>query len=502
MNGCRSLYQCLQAVPLRRLYEETPAAGENVVRHGAEKMRKYAFVCLALCLMSSDGLSAGDVRIEINVGVARIEVRETTSSPPPEEPAGEEVFSEDTIEFKNGDRLTGNIESISDGSIVIDCQMIIGKSAVSLSDARKVFFTGKTGHTQTAYEDQVVFPNGDRLSLSVSKLDEKFLEGETLTGDPLKLDKSRIEGIIFNRAAVKVMDERFDDAESTRFQGTSGDWVVVNGKYVQRKIGRSARGGHKAYAPLTQRGRYIYKWTLDTSGESSYYNGFYFFANNERSTHGGTGYQVSFRGQSVILYKIEGDRTRQLSSCDIPSEENRLECELEFDSGKGLIVLKINGRQVFSRTDARPVKKGKYVMIFSTGDASFDDIVIIRLGDNSLPQASSDESDEDIVLYVNGETLSGSVVSVTEEYVIVENEYDPEGMAIPKRMISSMRFKGAADAVPDETGTLWKFIMWNDDIITGEILTLDKDFLRTRSIFAGDLTIPRELVKSIEEKIY
>ena len=406
---------------------------------------------------------------------------------------GERVVTEDTIEFTNGDKISGDILAISDDTVEFNAKMIPHKCSFPLKNAKMILFPKKIEKEDTTLADQIILPNGDRISLSIKNMDTKLLNGDTVTGNSVSIEKEKLEGIVFRKVPVEVFVEKFEDAEKNRFTPVTGEWVVEGGKYVQKKTNSDS---YRASAPLTQQGSYKYSWTIDVS--SGGVSGFYFFAKNSRSMNGGDSYYIMVSGRSVYLYKCVSDNQQYYANYNIPAKENAMKFELNYDSANGTILLIINGQEAIRWKDNSPLDKGKYIILYASQQASFDDIVISRIGDSLLPSNVSDSSKNDTVTFVNGDILSGKVVSITEDSIVVENEYDPEGITIAKTKISSLRFSKGSKINTPKANLDFRFEFWNNDIITGKLRSLNDDSIKVETESAGELTMPRKLLKSIE----
>lgn len=403
------------------------------------------------------------------------------------------VVRDDTIELVNGDLLTGKIADISQGVVRFDGQMIAGASSVPLRNIRRIFFPKPEGEGSKPEADQLIFPNGDRLSINIKSMDDKIIEGTTLTGDPLRLEKGKVSGLFFKKVPMKILEEHFDSDESG-FTPVKGEWAVEEGQFVQKNKSSSS---YRASALLRQQGRYNYKWTVDTS--RSDVTGFYFFARDGTSVHGGNSYYLTLNGtKSVYLYKCQNNNQHYYASYTLSKGVEHVNFELEYDPGTGLIAIKINGEEAMRWKDTEPIQKGKYIILHANGRAAFDNVIVSHIGDSFLPSLAAASPDEDVILFVNGDILSGSVVSVDGENVAIEDEYDPEGIVISKTKISSLRFrmeKGEGLLSPPRS---YKWVMWNGDTLTGRLDYLDDKEIKIKSDSAGDLILPRRFLKRIE----
>jgi len=221
----------------------------------------------------------------------------------------EKEVTEDTIEFINGDVLTGSIVSISASAIEFNGKMISGTSKVPLDNVKRIYFPRGIEKGSKPKADQVIFPNGDCLSISVRHMDEKTLRGETITGDSIELARENLEGLHFKKVPIKILEENFEDPEITRFKPVSGKWAIEGGKYVQLS---KAITENSAYATVTQQGHYRYQWSVDKSKGGV--TGFYFFAQNARSRHGINSYYIMWTWNSVYLDKSVHDNQQYYNS--------------------------------------------------------------------------------------------------------------------------------------------------------------------------------------------
>jgi hypothetical protein len=405
----------------------------------------------------------------------------------------EKAVTEETIEFANGDTLTGRIVSVSEDIIRFNSKMMSGRSLIPVSNVKSILFPKLIDIKTIPRVDQIVLPNGDRISLTIDSVNEKALKGETPTGSSIELNRTELEGIIFKKVSATVLEEHFDDPENVRFNAVSGEWNVEDGMYVQKSTASST---YSASAMLTQQGRYRYQWSVDASRRGV--TGFYFFAENGTSRNGGNSYYISLSGNSVYLYKCRDDNQQYYDSYTMPSGQGITKLDLEYDSTKGTIVLAVNEHQAMRWKDTEPIEEGRYVILHASGSAGFDDIIISRMDGTRLPSFTSDSDGNDVILFVNGDVLAGTVVSISEENAVMTNEYDPEGVTISISKISSIRFKRAGKSeLPKFVGS-YRFTTWNDDIITGSILTLDDIYIKVQSNALGELLVPRKLIKRIE----
>jgi len=154
--------------------------------------------------------------------------------------------------------------------------------------------------------------------------------------------------------------------------------------------------------------------------------------------------------------------------------------DLDYDSGKGTIALFVDGQEAIRWKDSSPIEKGKYIILHTSNQTSFDDIVVSRTGDSLLPSSGSEGVENDVIMFVNGDVLSGKVVNVSDENIVVENEYDPEGVTVAKTKISSVRFKRSSAVEAPKADANYKFVFWNDDVISGRIISLDEAQFKNR----------------------
>jgi hypothetical protein len=226
--------------------------------------------------------------------------------------------------------------------------------------------------------------------------------------------------------------------------------------------------------------------------------GFYFFAANGKTIHGGNSYYVMLSGRSVYLYKCVNDNQQYYASYTIPSKEEAVRFHLEFHSGEGSIILSVNGEEAMRWKDPKPHEEGRFIILHANGSAAFDNVIVNRIGDSILPTLTAGSGDEDVVLFVNGDVISGTVDRVSQENVVVTTEYDPEGLVIAKSRVSSVRFKGEREADLTKADLHYRVIMWNGDVVSCAIHSLDGEEIKVESSSAGNLRFPRAIIKCIE----
>lgn len=102
----------------------------------------------------------------------------------------------------------------------------------------------------------------------------------------------------------------------------------------------------------------------------------------------------------------------------------------------------------------------------------------------------------DQVSLLDGGRLSGEVVSMSSEgSLILDSTLAAAALEIRPEQIRRVDFKQASGRLADHDARL---LLVNDDILPCDLLGIDEKQIQVRTSFAGELTIPRQVVKRLQ----
>ena len=398
-------------------------------------------------------------------------------------------LTNDVLHLDNGDKISGTVLRLDDGMLVATGDLVEGKLRVPLKNVKLALFRTPKELPELP-GDRLVFPNGDRLSVTLSGLEDDVLKATTSAGDTLDIKTERLTGVIFLRKPHTVYENDFESDELKGLTPVSGKWAIENGRLVQKERNASFSN---ATLKVTQDGRFQYEWTANLL--SGYTYGFYFFAENNQSVHGGTSYLVLAQGRSIYLYKVLNDNQQYYANYTIPKRNKRTQFRLDYNPDNGHIILAVDGKDAFRYRDPQPIQSGRYVVLRVDSVGSFDDLAVRRLGGGRILATEAKARGRDIVCLANNDEVSGTVLSMDDETVLMKTDYDEDPVDIRRSYVSSVTFYRQASTAAGDASA--RITLVNDDVVTGRLIGLDAETLIVETDVLGRVTLSRALVREL-----
>ena len=398
-------------------------------------------------------------------------------------------LTKDIVHLDNGDKVSGSLLRLDDGMLVVKGELVEGEVRVPLRNVKLALFRTPE-ETPKLPRNRLVFPNGDRLSVTITGLKDGVLGVTTAAGQALDVKAERLTAIIFGRDATTVYENEFETGKLDRIKPSSGKWAVENGLLKQKERNASFS---MASLEVTQDGRFQYEWVADLVRGSTY--GFYFFAENSQSVQGGTAYLILSQGRSIYLYKVLNDNQQYYAQYNLPKRRKRTRFHLDYDPGNGNIILEVDGKSAFRYRDPHPIQSGRYMLLRADSVGSFDDIVIRRLGGGRVLATEAKARKRDIVSLTNNDEVSGAIIAIDGETVLMKTDYDEDPVDIQRTYVSSVTFYRQASR-PAGPGSA-RITLINDDVVTGRLTGLDADTITIETDVLGEITLERALVREL-----
>jgi len=406
-----------------------------------------------------------------------------------EEIAESKPLPHDVIHLTNGDKISGTIVGLDGDTVAVKGNLVEGEVRVPVKHVRLVLFRTPDEMPEVP-RDRLVFPNGDRLSVTLKGLAEGSLNATTSAGEDLSIKTDWLTGIIFERKPFAVYENDFEDGKLKGLDPSTGKWVIEGGLLKQTERNASFSS---ASLELVQDGRFQYDWVADLVGGNAY--GFYFFASDADSVQGGTSYLIMAQGQSIYLYKVQNDNQQYYANYTLPKRDERTRFRLDYDPANGHVILNVDGKDIFRYRDPQPITSGRYVIFRTDNVGSFDNITITRLGGGRILPTEAKARGRDIVCLANNDEVSGEVISVDNETLLMKTDYDEDPVDIERAYISSMTFYRQA-AKSTEPGAA-RITLVNDDTVTGTLVSLDDQTIVVDSPIVGRISISRALAREL-----
>jgi len=412
----------------------------------------------------------------------------------------EAAVREDFVRFTNGDVLSGKVDGIIDGEVVMKPEMAEEMLSTPAGVVKEVVFKDKPLRgerfekegspvealpSQSLVADRVVLVNGESLSGKIEEMKEGKVALTLPSSQEVEVEWENVAGVAFYREEEVLAQESFEAGlpEGIRFEG--GRWCTQRGWLLQAD---SRAAECYASLPVTQTGEVVYEWSVNsTVGRST---GMYFMASDPGLSQE-RAYSVRVLRDYVYVYICMNREEVHCGSYKISLFRNRNEVRLECDSHRGRIELWIDGMEVGRWESSVPIRRGKYVVLRADGRAAFDDIRIVRKGGAGRVELAADQGERDVLTLVNGDEISGKVTGISEKTVRCDGEDGGEVTEIEREKILCVRPGRKLRPLPMAVEGKAVLLMRTGDRISGELLSLKDEGARIRSELLGVIEVRR-----------
>ncbi len=377
---------------------------------------------------------------------------EARTNAPPVAPAAR---TEDALNFLNGDRLHGRLAGLDGAGGLLTWQHKAAPEAMryQLAALDRLDLLPRKAEGQQPQRSVVQLVNGDRLRGDVVTLDGQQLVLKTWYAGTLNIARTRLAELAPAAAPADVL-----------YEGPTGDlagWVTQNNGV--RGGGLAVRNGGLTL-PLGQPvGRKIPNlperaaFEFEVSNYSSSYFVFWFFSDSPSNMGGSDAYYLNFYGRRMEFQRMmrnEGNRSLGSVDNNDPGRRlrNRMLVTILADRKERHFALLLDGKLVREFTDSQDFKGSGDCIMFQTHQASSMKISKIKIArwDGKLPKVDggggSGAVEQDALVFINGDAMSGAVRSITTNNVKFETSYAV--LDVPLERIARMRFANKLDLAP------------------------------------------------------
>jgi len=375
-------------------------------------------------------------------------------------------------------------------------EMVEGTITVPLGSVKRLEFR-KRAEGENAGEGEVALVGGGRFTALDIRMNGDNLSFRTMRSAPsahTELDMDKIAWVTLDCGPLVLLRNDFAAEGEPSFVGDGGEWVIHKGQFLFLQMDPNQYRG-KAYARLRQWGRMRYVWTLDTSKGMN--AGVHILASDrEGEERAGSSYRVQLEYNRVAVYKLTERAETQVFFCQLASVNPRAKSEVEYNCESGEMRIWVDERQIANLRDKMPVASGEYVVLRADGRAAFDDIQVENIG-GEFPLWET-ERGEDVVVFRNGDKVVGDVREVSEREVVVIGRAEGRDVKVEREKVWRIVFGGRAS--PTEGGVKGaRVVFWDDNRLSGEVKSLEKDVLVVENETAGKLNFD---VASVREIIF
>ncbi len=388
----------------------------------------------------------------------------------------------DTLHLRNGDKVSGAIETISDGFVSLRSELLSEPLRFPLKNIARILFKDKEQNTPAA-EASAIFVNGDSLSIGVRAYDGMELVAQAPFSEEIRIGKQHLAGVMFHRPPRVIYEADFSTGDACGFRSLAREWSVRDGKFgplVEETSDSSA------YLPLKQEGHLRYEWEVSTGGEVIAHAGFFFFADRPDYGTPGDAYFVIVSARCVILYRTIQNNTQHVTSFDLPSKKVVMKFEADYDSRKGTIQINVDGQEAIAGVFWPPVLRGNYIMVTGMGKDRFSRVAVRQVADPVSPDTVEEEKGKDNVVLASGDRLSGKITLVADGRLRLETGYISEPLEVPLGDVSSMKF---GETTATEKENLPTIFLRNGDRLSAEVVSLREGCFDVTSSFLGCVKI-------------
>lgn len=356
----------------------------------------------------------------------------------------------DTVELNNGDVLTGTIESLERGLVVLRSALAQQPLEIKSSAIKKISFSAQT-EENPIHTERLTLANNDVVPCKVLSMDEKQLHISTWYAGEFSIPRTNIRALQFGISK-----------EQTVFVGTAppAKWSVNNGSWLQSGNTYRARStatlAQKLDLPENVRFQFNLAWKQTPNFA------FRFCAEKDSPTTKQDTYELLFNsaGMQIRRYENANQPAALLASVSIrPSaiEDRKVDIDLRVNRSEGLVSLYVDSALIGTWSDPFAKSAGDYI-IFNSRTSRRDscilsDIKVTALHDGLLPRHREKASiaKTDVLIDSEGEKISGELSSISaaepnKRMVVLNVKHSEAPLMVPDRRISTLLF-----AKPDDS---------------------------------------------------
>lgn len=397
--------------------------------------------------------------------------------------------STDTVYLKNGDRISGSIEAISSGVLVIRSESLPEEVRIPIKNVQRVFFRGKEKEADWG-EASVIFVSGDHLSAVLKGYDGGELVAQTSFCEEVRIKKEDVAGVMFRRPPRVIYREDFEEGDLGGFKTFSGEWGVRGGRLGPL----SDASANAAYLKLRQEGHVRYSWRISTERGLWPQLCFFFFSESPDHNAPWNAYWLRMSGSMVYLYRVVQNNSQHVTSFGTQPNRTSRSFEVDYDSGSGTIRVKADGEErIAGSFPPGGITHGEYIIVTGTSNDRLDELVVEQIAEPMLPLAE-EGAGEDCVFLANGDRLSGEVMQISDAAVRVRTSYGGEPFEVAREEVSSL---GLGGMVEENEEGLPAIYLWNGDQLSGDVVCLEGGLLRVQGRHIGNVEIKVEDISSV-----
>lgn len=366
------------------------------------------------------------------------------------------VRAEDLLYFLNGDKLHGRLVAVDATAGLLTWQHKAAPDPMryQLAALDKLELLPRKVEGQPSQKNIVQLVNGDRLRGEVVTLDNAQLVFKTWYAGTLNIARARLAELtpvtapadVFYEGPTSDLTGWITDGGGIRGSGLayrSGGLMLPLGRPVGRKIPN-----------LPEKVRFEF----ELSNHANLFFVFWFFSDSPHTIGSSDAYCMNFYGNRMEFQRmVRNEGNRNIGSISYDTErrmKSRLLVTILADRKERRFALLLDGKFMREFNDTQDFKGIGDSIMFQMHQASTMKISKIKIArwDGNLPSSENGSGngtvDQDTLLFVNGDTMTGAVRSIMTNNIKFETSYAV--LDVPLERVARMRLAnkvmGAAPA--------------------------------------------------------
>lgn len=421
-----------------------------------------------------------------------------TNAPPAEAPAGP---LEDRLVFLDGDHLRGELVGVAAGRTSLHWRHPDAAAPIDFDPKRiaTVLLRARGYAAAPAVAAQVELTNGDTLAGTIRALDAETLTLATDYAGVLKLRRPMIRALRPTLGGGGLIYEGPGDAAgwvspSNRNQG----WEFKGGAMASRQpvpIGRKLDA-----LPDAVRIEFEVQW------QNQLYMNLMIFTDDLRNARSGYAFDLNQERVNLVRRNANGGgQSLGYAEFDALNGKSRGRIAVLADRASGLIAIEIEGKIVKQWTDAQAAQlKGDGVMFMpQSGNRLTIRALRVTRWNGKLPTAAgatADERAEELVTFINGDTLSGALTGIRDGQAQIKTAYAT--LPVPLERIESVQLSTAASGKARRMKEDVRAYFQAGGTVTFQLAELADGKLRGASENFGEVAMPLAAFRRLDFNLY
>ncbi len=412
------------------------------------------------------------------------------------------IYAE-TIELKNGDILSGDINSLDKDHVTLNSPLSGTPLEIKADSIGRIVFPGQAKDSPT-HTERLTLSNNDVIPCKVLSMDDKNLHISTWYAGKFSIPRASIHSLQFGISENESIYKGLDNL--AQWSKRDGKWTQSGRKYSCRGAGSIARK-----LDLTKN----VGFSFDLSWKEKPNFVFRFCAENDSAMTKQDTYELLFNSGGMQIRRFENSKQPGAPLADIPIKphtisEQTLHIDLRVNRDSKLITLFINGKEEGTWPDPFAESKGNYIILNSRsskdGTCIIDNFQVSSINDGSSPRHREKNiaNKTDVLLDSEGEKISGKINSISQaepnkRKVTFAANYSENPIQVPDRRISTLFFARSEKATPPSPATTFTAMLAENGAIQIENPILKNDQMICQHPILGSFSINIKALSHIKK---